>query len=230
MSSNAIEAVYTPSVPAPLSTVESAVKHAKEFGRIKASLLDRTRHINNIGGKDRVNAAGWQVISAALSVRVEIISKNAQGTPGAIREILEAANGKKIVSYSITVRATAGDRIQEHTGRCDSSEAKHNQYEHKMEKVAGTRARNAAICAIVGGEPGDNADEADDDLHQHRAQPQERKQYSTEILIDLHADKGRPGGSLRNWMVENISRFGSETKKITPEQSVETFRKLSELA
>ncbi len=228
MSNNAIEAVYKENAaPAPLSTVESAVLHAKEFDRIKASLLDKARHINNISGKDRVNAAGWQTIAAALSVRIEIVSKNSQGTPGAFREVLEDHKGKKMVSFSVTVRATAGDRIQERMGRCDSTETKHNGYEHKMESVAITRAINRAVCAIVGGEPGDNADEAEDDVQHTRAQQtQERRQVPVDELVKLHVAAGKPDGSLGNWLIENIPRFDQKTKRLTPEQSLQASRML----
>ena|ERR1700735_2781040 len=226
---NALDTTFREEVEAkPLSLFERAIDNAKDFDKLKASLLDPKRHINNIGGKDRVNAGGWQVIGAALGVRVEIISKNSQGTPGAFREILEAANGKSIVSYSVTVRATAGERLQERTGRCDSSESKHAQYEHKVESVAFTRAFNRAVCAIVGGEPSDNADDAESDQEAGREAPRAR-QYGTGELTTLHSKKGCPSGTLRQWLIANVPRFTDKSTKITPEQSVVAFEKLSAL-
>jgi len=211
----------------PLSLVEQAIDSAKDFDRLKASLLDPKRHVNNIGGKDRVNAGGWQVIGAALGVKVEIISKNSQGTPGAFREVLEDGKGKKVVSFSITVRATAGTRVQERTGRCDSSETKHSQYEHKMESVAFTRAFNRAVCAIVGGEPGDNAEDAEENRDYGRAeQPQGRKQYPTAMLITLHREKGLPEGSLGKWLTKHVPKFH---ERLTQEQSVTAYEKLQAL-
>lgn len=233
MSTHAIDTTYQEAANPPsraLSMIEQAIDSANDFDRLKASLLDRKRHVNNMGGRDRVNAGGWQVIGAALGVRIEIISQNSQGTPGAFREVLEDGKGKKVVSFSVTVRATAGNRVQERTGRCDSGETKHNQYEHKMESVAFTRAFNRAVCAIVGGEPGDNADDASEDFSYARGrdtqQPAGRKQYPTAMLVTLHGEKGLPEGSLGKWLLKNIPTFKD---RLTPQQSIAAYEKLSAL-
>jgi hypothetical protein len=225
MSLESIDATFKEA--APLSMVERGVHSAREFDLLKASLLDPKRHINHIGGRDRVNAGGWQVIGAALGVRVEIISKTAHGDPGAYRELLEDAKGKKIVSFAVTVRATSGDRVQERMGRCDSNETKHAQYEHKLESVAITRAINRAVCAIVGGEPSDNAEEAEDEQAALREEePEQQRQYSSKELMELYEKGSHEEPTFRTWLVNNIRGFTLETKKLTQEQSVIAYKKL----
>lgn len=214
----------------PLSVVEQGKINASDFDRLKRALLDPVRHSNNIGGRDRVNAAGWQVLGAAMKVSVEIISHNAQGTPGAFREILEDAKGKKVVSYSVTVRASCGSVTQERTGRCDSGEAKHNQYEHKIESVAFTRAFNRSVCAILGGEPGDNADEVEDEIDHAKASiPQtERVQVPVAELVALHATKGSPEGKLGQWLCKALPGYNPGAK-LTPHQSIHALHLLESI-
>jgi hypothetical protein len=214
----------------PLSVVEQGKLNASDFERLKRALLDPVRHQNNIGGRDRVNAAGWQVLGAAMKVSVVIISHNAQGTPGAFRELLEDAKGKKVVSYSVTVRATCGSVIQERTGRCDSSETKHSQSEHKLESVAFTRAFNRATCAILGGEPGDNADEVEDEIDQARNDNDKpaRVQIPVSELIALHAAKGAPEGKLGQWLAKALPGFNPGAK-LTPHQSIHALHLLEQL-
>lgn len=191
---------------------EAIVAKHEDFEWLKARFLDRTKHIYVAGGKDRVNSAGWEHLAMCLNISLTF----PLGAPK--RELLDAANGKKIISFAAFVRAERGDRTVERPGRCDSTEAKHNQYEHKMEQVASTRASNRAICILVGGADSDVGDEDDPPA---RAEPVERVPVSQLKALA----QGAGITDLRTYLAGNIATCGDYAqpdcaRPLTPKESV----------
>jgi hypothetical protein len=205
--------------PQPLARLDvaAAIELAKDFERLKSSVLDRS-DFSVIQGNDVPRAKGWAKIATALRISIEILSKGHDGHPGVARNLLESAKGGKIVSFSATVRATSPAGVfVDMVGRCDSSETKHAQTEHKLEQVALTRARSNAIARLVGGAQGRVAEDVEDDRDASPA-PAPPARVTSAQLAALAGAKGIP--ALGPWLRANLTTFAEPRKVLTPEESV----------
>jgi hypothetical protein len=206
------------------SRVFNAVANYEDFDSIKRRLLKPT-HFTAIGGKDRINASGWGLLATALGMSVEIISLGSDGHPGIRREVLTDMKDKRLISFSAVLRVSWQGRVIEMSARCDSSETKHNQSEHKLEAVSYTRAFNRGVCKIVGGEPGDIADDAEDRVSEaqgsKRGAKEQPVQVSVPMLAEAWTSAGMPDGSLGKFL-EKHHMLNSD-KKLTQATSIAAY-------
>lgn len=171
-SSDQLPAVGGPATLTPRERVAAAIEERDLLDHLKRNLLDPRRHVIKIRGKDAINSAGWDTIATHLRISVKVLSVGADGRPGAHRQVLEDLKGERFITYSATVQAArttpdGQEVVREMTGRTSSDERSMAEKAKKgaltedfLEAMSVIRAKNRAICALLGGNPSDVAEDA----------------------------------------------------------------------